>query len=102
MKNIRKIFLDKSTLLDEPEVMELIEYCEVLQDQIVDFKFDKENDKQLIMIDMIKEIVKACEAVEKQQREFVRFGLEPPDLVAGISNLKKYIFATCKDNKIWI
>ena len=102
MENLHKFFAKKTYLLDEPEVKQLVEHCEALQDQINDFKFDKDNDKQLIMIDMIKEIVKACEEVEKQQREFVRFGLEPPDLEAGISNLKKYIFATCKDNKIWI
>ncbi len=102
MKQIRKIFANKDFLLDEPEVEQLIDYCEELQDQLIEFRFEKDNNKQLIMLDMIKEIVKACEEVEKQQREFIRFGLEPPDFEAGISNLKRYITTTCRDHKIYI
>ena len=102
MKQIRKIFDNKDFLLEEPEVEQLVAYCEELQDQIIEFKFEKDNNKQLIMLDMIKEIVKACNEVEKQQREFIRFGLEPPDFEVGISNLKRYITDTCRDNKIWL
>lgn len=102
MKQIRKIFEKKEFLLDEPEVEQLITYCEELQDSLIEFKYEKDNNKQLIMLDMLKEIVKACTEVEKQQREFTRFGLEPPDLEAGISNLKRYIVESCKDNKIYL
>ena len=102
MKQIRKIFEKKEFLLDEPEVEQLITYCEELQDSLIEFKYEKDNNKQLIMLDMLKEIVKACTEVEKQQREFTRFGLEAPDLEAGISNLKRYIVIRCKDNKIYL
>ncbi|MEO0060122.1 MAG: hypothetical protein RLZZ312_1769 [Bacteroidota bacterium] len=100
MKQIKTIFKDKDYLLDEPEIEQLVEYCEQLLDQIVEFKFEKSKDKQLVMLDMIKEIVKACDDIQKQQTEFVRFGLEPPDFEAGIRNLRSYIFDSCRINKI--
>ena len=43
MKSIREIFKNKDYLLDEPEVEELMDYCEALQDEIVEFKFQKTN-----------------------------------------------------------
>ena len=100
MKQIRTIFKNKEYLLDEPEVEQLVEYCELLQDEIVEFKFEKSNNKQHVILDMIKEIVKACDDIQKQQTEFNRFGLEPPDFESSIGSLKKYIFEICKINKI--
>ncbi len=50
MKNKLKI-LD---LLGEPEVQEFLDYCEQLEDELVDLKFEKSNDKELIMPDMIR------------------------------------------------
>jgi hypothetical protein len=41
MKSIREIFKNNPSLLDEPEVAQLLEYCEQLQDEIVEFKFQK-------------------------------------------------------------
>jgi hypothetical protein len=52
MKSIREIFKTNPSLLDEPEVAKLLEYCEQLQDEIVEFKFEKNNNKELAMIDM--------------------------------------------------
>jgi hypothetical protein len=100
MKQISNIFKNKEYLLDEPEVEQLLEYCGALQDEIVEFKFERSNDKQLVMLDMIKEILKACTEIQKQQAEFKRFGLEPPDFEGGIDNLKRYIQEVCRINKI--
>lgn len=102
MKQIRTIFKNKEFLLEEPEVEQLIAYCEQLQDEIVEFKFEKSNDKQLVLLDMIREIVKACDDIQKQQTEFLRFGLEPPDFEAAVHHLKKYIAEICRINKIRI
>ena len=99
-KQIRHIFKNKEYLLDEPEVMKLVEYCENLQDIIVEFKFEKSNDKQLVMLDMIKEILNACNTIQKQQIESVRFGSEAPDFERGIQHLKSYIYEICRINKI--
>ena len=102
MKKPREIFKNKPNLLEETEVEQLLDYCEKLQDELVDLKFHQNENKQLIMLDMLKEIVKACEETEKQQRESIRFGLESPDFEASISNLKRYLKIRCRENGIWL
>ena len=102
MKNKLEIFKKAPDLLDEPEVQELLEYCERLEDELVDLKFEKEKSKELIMLDMIKEVIKGCKAIEKEQLEHERFGYEAPNYQATISNLKSYILEICRDNKIYL
>ncbi|WP_394773025.1 hypothetical protein [Flavobacterium sp.] len=102
MKSVREIFKSKEYLLDEPEVEKLIEYCEELQDEIVEFKFQKNDNKELAMLDMLKEVIKGCSAIEKEQMECERFGYEAPNYEAMISNLKNYIYSRCRDEKIWL
>jgi hypothetical protein len=43
MKSTRELFKTNPSLLDEPEVKQLMAYCEQLQDEIVEFKFKKKN-----------------------------------------------------------
>lgn len=102
MKNKLEIFKKAPDLLDEPEVQELLDYCERLEDELVDLKFDKEKSKELIMLDMIKEVIKGCNAIEKEQLEHERFGYEAPNYQATISNLKSYILEICRINKIYL
>lgn len=102
MKNKLEIFKNAKDLLDEPEVQELLEYCEGLEDQIVDFKFEKDKNKELILLDMIKEVVKGCNALEKEQMEHERFGYEAPNYQETITNLKHYIIEICRDNQIYL
>lgn len=77
--------------MDEPEVEALLEYCEILEEELVDLKFEKNDNKQLILLDMIKEVMKGCNAIEKEQMEYERFGFEAPDYQETVSNLKSYI-----------
>ena len=102
MKSIREIFKTTPTLLDEPEVAQLIAYCEQLQDEIVEFKFQKTNNKELALLDMLKEVVKGCNAIQKEQMEHERFGFEAPAYRETISNLKNYILKRCQDEKIYL
>lgn len=102
MKSIREIFRNNTSLQEEPEVAELIAYCEQLQDEIVEFKFQKTNNKELAMLDMLKEVIKGCNAIEKEQMEHERFGYEAPDYLSTVSNLKRYIYERCKDEKIYL
>jgi len=102
MKSIREIFKTNPSLLDEPEVAQLLAYCEQLQDEIVEFKFQKTNNKELAMLDMLKEVIKGCNAIEKEQAEHERFGYDAPDYPATISNLKRYILGRCRDEKIYL
>jgi hypothetical protein len=102
MKSIREIFKNKTSLLDEPEVIQLLEYCEQLQDEIVEFKFEKDKNKELAMLDMLKEVIKGCNAIEKEQVEHERFGYDSPNYQQTIANLKNYILERCRDEKIWL
>lgn len=100
MQNKLEIFNKAQDLLDEPEVQELLNYCEQLEDELVDLKFEK--NKELILLDMIKEVLKGCNAIEKEQLEHERFGYESPNYQATISNLKSYILEICRDNQIYL
>lgn len=102
MKNKLDIFKNAQDLLDVPEVQELLEYCDRLEDELVDFKFEKTNNKELIMLDMIREVIKGCNAMEKEQMEHERFGYDAPNYAEAVSNLKSFILGMCKDNKIYL
>lgn len=102
MKSIREIFKTNPSLLDQPEVAQLLDYCEQLQDEIVEFKFQKTNNKELAMLDMLKEVIKGCNAIEKEQMEHERFGFEAPTYQETISKLKNYILERCQDEKIYL
>ncbi len=88
--------------MDEPEVQELLAYCDRLEDELVDFKFEKTNNKELIMLDMIREVIKGCNALEKEQLEHERFGYDAPNYAEAVSNLKLFILGMCKDHKIYL
>ena len=102
MKSTREIFKTNRSLLDEPEVIQLLEYCGQLQDEIVEFKFEKDKNKELVMLDMLKEVIKGCNAINKEQVEHERFGYDSPNYQETIANLKNYILERCRDEKIWL
>ena len=100
MKLPRELFKNNLSLLEEAEVIELLEYCDELEDEIIEFKFQKSNNKELIMIDMLQEVIKGCNDLEKEQMEHERFGSEAPKYQESILNLKRYILDRCRDEKI--
>lgn len=88
--------------MDEPEVEALLGYCENLEEELIDLKFEKNTNKELVLLDMIKEVMKGCKALEKEQMEHERFGYEAPDYQETVSNLKSYIQEICRINKIYL
>lgn len=102
LNSTREIFKTNPSLLDEPEVAQLMAYCEQLQDEIVEFKFQKTNNKELEMLDMLKEVIKGCNAIEKEQAEHERFGYDVPNYKETILNLQSYILKRCQDEKIYL
>jgi hypothetical protein len=82
--------------------LEIFKKAQDLLDELVDFKFEKTNNKELIMLDMIREVIKGCNAMEKEQLEHKRFGFEAPNYAEAVSNLKSFILEMCKDNKIYL
>lgn len=102
MKSPREIFKNKPTLLDEPEIEELLEYCEGLEAEIIEFKFEKANNKELVMKDLLQEVIKGCQDLEKEQMEHERFGYDAPQYIEAILNLKRFILNRCRDEKIYL
>lgn len=102
MKSPRELFKNNPTLLDEPEVEQLLEYCEKLEEELIDFKFEKEKNKELAMKDMLQEVIKGCNDLEKEQAEHERFGYEAPNYQESILNLKRYILERCREEKIYL
>jgi hypothetical protein len=78
--------------MDEPEVMELIEYCRELEGDVLDVKINKQYDKEEILHNIVKEIYSSCRQLIKDEEESVRFGETPRvDFEKSIVNLKRYI-----------
>ena len=102
MRSPRELFKNNPSLLEEPEVIELLEYCEELESENVEFKFQKTNNKELVMLDMLQEVIKGCNDLEKEQLEHERFGYEAPNYQESILNLKRYILERCRDEKIYL
>ncbi|SFI42808.1 hypothetical protein [Halpernia frigidisoli] len=102
MKSPRELFNNNLSLLDEPEVMDLLEYCNELEEENIEFKFEKASNKELAMKDMLQEVIKGCNALEKEQIEHERFGYEEPQYQESILNLKKYILDRCREEKIYL
>ena len=102
MKSTQEIFKNNPSLLEEPEVIEFLDYCAELESEIIEFKFQKSNSKELAMLDMLQEVIKGCSDLEKDQMEHERFGYEAPEYQKSILSLKKYILDRCRDEKIWL
>ena len=92
MKNINQIFKNNKHLMDEPEVMELIEYCQELEGDVMDVEINKKYDKEEVLLNIVKEIYSSCRQIIKDEEESVRFGETPRvDFEKSIINLKEYI-----------
>lgn len=96
------LFKNKDYLLDEPEVNELITLCEEQQDEILDLDYQLSKSKESVLKEMLSDILKACEAIKKDDEEHFRFGFPAADFKAAIKNLESYIIVRCKDEQIYL
>lgn len=96
------LFKNKDYLLDEPEVNELITLCEQLQDEIVELEYQQNKSKELVLKEMLADILKACNAIQKEDEEHKRFGFAPANFEQAITNLKSYIHERCNHEKIYL
>ena len=101
MKNIRQIFQNNVHLMDEPEVIELIDYCKVLEDKIIESTQSEVFDKEIELTELIRDIYKGCLDVENQEEKWNRWPQEfsKPNYEIVIDNLKRYILNFARDNK---
>lgn len=102
MKSLREILRESPELVDDPTMKELLHYCEELENEVVDLRFEKNNSKELILLDMVREVVKSCNTLEKEQMEHGRFGYSAPDYAEAVKQLKWYILSLCKESRIYL
>jgi len=92
MKNINQIFKNNTRLMDEPEVIELIEYCQELEGKLMEVEINKQYDKEDILINVVRDIKESCEQTINDNEESIRFNEIPRvDFEKSVVNLKKYI-----------
>ena len=92
MKNINQIFKNNTHLIDEPEVIELIDYCRELEGKLMEVEINKQYDKEDILINVIRDIKESCEQTINDNEESIRFNETPRvDFEKSVVNLKKYI-----------
>ena len=100
MKSINQIFKTNNSLMEEPDVMELIDYCKDLEDEVVECA--QKNDQTIILKQLISEISKSCFELLEDDKKSERwsYDFEKIDFKESIINLREYIIKYCLDNKI--
>ena len=99
MKRTRDFFKCKPELLDEPAVLDLIDYCQELEGELLEKKRTEKYSKEDILLHFIKELHESCKSLEEQEEESKRFKEVPPvNFQESVTNLKIYIEKFCEDN----
>jgi hypothetical protein len=94
MKNINQIFKNNIHLMDEPEVIELIEYCQELEGEVLEKKIEDTYSKEEIYLQILKEIYDSCDKTLTDDQLSERFKETPRvDFKEAVINLKKYMGA---------
>jgi hypothetical protein len=94
MKNINQIFKNNTHLMDEPEIIELIEYCQELEGEVLEKKIEDTYSKEEIYLQILKEIYDSCDKTLTDDQLSERFKEIPRvDFKEAVINLKKYMGA---------
>jgi hypothetical protein len=64
MKNINQLFRRNPSLLDNPEIQELIVYVQELEGEVLDRKIDDNYDKEHMLKSMLSDILSSCREYE--------------------------------------
>ena len=64
MKNINQIFKNNKHLMDEPEVIELVEYTRELEEIVLQRKIEDSYDKEHMLKSMLSDILTSCRDME--------------------------------------
>jgi hypothetical protein len=94
MKSVNQIFKNNTHLMDEPEVIELIEYCQELEGEVLEKKIEDTYSKEEIYLQILKEIYDSCDKTLTDDQLSERFKETPRvDFKEAVINLKKYMGA---------
>jgi len=92
MKNINQIFKNNKSLIDHPEVQDLIEYCVDLEGQVLENKIDDTYNKEEIYLQILKDIYNSCCDTLTDNELAQRFKEQPKiNFEQSVINLKKYM-----------
>ena len=99
--SLKGFFKTNPDLLNEPEVQDLIEAYRDLEGELIECNQTKDYNKEIILLNMIRDIYSSCNDIIKQEGDINRFNeSEPIDYKESIINLKKYISSLARDYKI--
>ena len=80
--------------MDEPEIIELIEYCQELEGEVLEKKIEDTSSKEEIYLQILKEIYDSCDKTLTDDQLSERFKETPRvDFKEAVINLKKYMGA---------
>jgi translation initiation factor 2B subunit (eIF-2B alpha/beta/delta family) len=100
MKSIMQIFRTNPSLVDEPEVEKLIEYCRELEDELVNMRLSDTKVMEDKLAELVRDIYKSVNMTIQDQKDAIRFGeAELVDFEESVNNLKAYISEFARDNK---
>jgi hypothetical protein len=90
MKKISQIFKNNRSLIEEPEVSELIDYCNDLESEIIDLRYDLKNNKEETFRSILHDIDISLKEIIKLETNPSRFDKEI-DYKSLIGNLNNYL-----------
>ena len=104
MKNINQIFKNNKHLMDEPEVIELVEYTRELEEIVLQRKIEDSYDKEHMLKSMLSDILTSCRDMEDTNQLADRYpGMyEKSDSESLVKNLKTYILDMNYKNNLGI
>jgi hypothetical protein len=104
MKNINQIFKNNKHLMDEPEVIELVEYTRELEEIVLQKKIEDSYDKEHMLKSMLSDILTSCRDMEDTNQLADRYpGMyEKSEAESLVKNLKTYILDMNYKNNLGI
>jgi len=104
MKNVNQIFKNNKHLMDEPEVIELVEYTRELEEIVLQKKIEDSYDKEHMLRSMLLDILTSCRDMEETNQLSERYpGMyEKSDAESLVKNLKTYILDMNYKNNLGI
>lgn len=104
MKNINQIFKNNKHLMDEPEVIELVEYTRELEEIVLQRKIEDSYDKEHMLKSMLSDILTSCRDMEDTNQLADRYpGMyKKSEAESLVKNLKTYILDMNYKNNLGI
>jgi len=104
MKNVNQIFKNNKHLMDEPEVIELVEYTRELEEIVLQRKIEDSYDKEHMLRSMLLDILTSCRDMEDTNQLSERYPsmYEKSDAESLVKNLKTYILDMNYKNNLGI